>query len=50
MSSKKTYHKEEKIERNMREDDLELLIKDREFKIEKKLEKLSLRERFLNYL
>lgn len=50
MSSKKTYHKEEKIEKNMREEDLILLKKDREFKIEKELSKLSLRERFLNTL
>ena len=50
MKSKNTYHLEKKIEKNMIKEDSELLKKDREFKTEKSLEKLSFREQFLNKL
>lgn len=45
-----TYHREDLVERNMRDDDLALLKKDRESKIEKDTNKLSLRERFLLHI
>jgi competence protein ComGF len=50
MKSKKDYHKENDLEKNMVFEDTELLRLDRLNKIEKKGEKLSLRERFLIFL
>ena len=43
----KFFHKEEKVEKNMDKQDLELLENQREWKIEKSFEKLSIREKFL---
>ncbi len=50
MKSKKTYHKEVSLENNMEKEDLELLQSDRKEKLEKSLEKLSIREKFLIWL
>jgi len=50
IKSKKTYHLEKNIEKNMTDDDYNLLKNDRKEKEEKTLEKLSIRERFLNKL
>ena len=46
----KTFHREEKVEKNMREDDLKILQKDREFKIAKDEQSLSIREKILQGL
>ncbi len=50
MKSRKNYHKENFLEKNMIAYDLELLEKDRKDKIELSEEKFSLREKFLNLL
>lgn len=50
MWSSKTFHKEEKVEDNLRKSDKELLAKDREWKILKNEETISLREKWLNSL
>jgi len=50
MKPKKNYHKDTNIEKNMIASDLKLLKSDREEKVEKKVGKLSIREKFLNSL
>jgi hypothetical protein len=50
MKPKKNYHKDANIEKNMIASDLKLLKSDREEKVEKKVGKLSIREKFLNSL
>jgi len=50
MWTSKTYHYDPKLEKNLRKKDLELLLIDRENKIERKIESLSLREKSLNWL
>jgi hypothetical protein len=50
MKSKKDFHKELDLEKNMIKSDLELLKLDRNDKTEKKEEKLNIREKFLNSL
>jgi len=47
MKTKKDYHLDPKLEKNLVLEDLELLKLDRKGKEEKKSEKMSLRERFL---
>jgi hypothetical protein len=48
MRSDKDYHKDEKIEKNLRKVDKEILLVDRKIKKARRLETLSLRERLLN--
>jgi hypothetical protein len=50
MKSNKTYHKDVKVEKNLRKEDIELLKIDREGKIEKVHDKLTTREKGLKQL
>lgn len=50
MWSKKTYHKESRIEANMKPLDKEILLQERKNKQEQRFEKLSIREQLLNKL